>query len=104
MTIQTLSASERDIFKVVQVVMQLCQGRNNSNGVVTLTPGASSTVVQAPNCATGATPLITPTTANAAAEFGNGTIYVGTIANGSFTINHANGVQIDRTYVWAVIG
>jgi hypothetical protein len=104
MTIQVLGPAEVDLFKIVATINQLCQGRNNATGTVTLTASAATTVVQAPNCATGAAPGLTALTANAAAEFKNGTIYVSTIANGSFTITHANNGQTDRNYTWTAIG
>jgi hypothetical protein len=43
-------------------------------------------------------------TANAAAEVGNGTIYVSAVTNGSFTLTHANNSQVDRTFRYAISG
>jgi hypothetical protein len=40
-----------------------------------------------------------PTTANTAAQLGNGTIYVNGRANGSFTLTHANNAQTDRIFL-----
>ncbi len=104
MTIQILAPAEKDPFLIVATVNQLCQGRNNATGTVTLTAGVTTTVVQAPNCATGSAVGLTPRTANAAAELGNGTLYVSTIANASFTITHANNGQTDRNFVWWAVG
>lgn len=104
MTIQVLGPAEVDLFKIVATINQLCQGRNNATGTVTLAAGATTTVVQAPNCATGASVLLTPLTAHAAAEIAAGGLYVGTIANASFTIAHANNAQADRSYSWATLG
>lgn len=104
MTIQVLGAAETDLFKIVATINQLCQGRNNATGTVTLAAGVTTTVVQAPNCATGASVLLTPLTAHASLEDAAGGRYVSTIANGSFTITHANNAQTDRSYSWATLG
>ncbi len=78
-------------------------GRTRS-GVVTLAAGAAATVVTDRNCAAGSTPLLTPATANAAAEIGNGTLFVSAVANGSFTITHANSATTGRTFLYAIVG
>ena len=44
----------------------------------------------APNCGAGSTVLPFAKTANAAAEIGNGTMYIGAVNNGSFVVTHAN--------------
>jgi len=41
---------------------------------------------------------------NAATEVGNGTIRVSTVANGSFTVTHANNAQTDRMFLYAALG
>jgi hypothetical protein len=48
--------------------------------------------------------VFTPTTANAAAEQGGGTMYLSARAKQSFTITHANNSQTDRTFIYIVIG
>src|SRR5215813_9911155 len=95
----TLSAEERDLARIVRAVRQLAEGRSNAVGTFTLTAGAASTVVTAPTW--GASVLAFPKTTNAAAEIGNGTMYIGTVANGSFTVTHANNGQTDRTFMYA---
>ena len=65
---------------------------------------ATTTVVTDKNCAAGSTPLLTPVTANAATEVGNGTLYVSAVANGSFTITHANSATTGRTFLYALHG
>jgi len=82
--------TETDLKKLVLAIQQLAAGRSNAVGMVTLATGAATTMVSDKNCALGSTPLLTPATANAAAEVGNGTMYVSAVANGSFTITHAN--------------
>jgi len=96
--------TEQDPYKIVRAVRELFEGRSNAVGKVTLTANAASTTVTAANCGAGSTVLLTPTSAHAAAEFGNGTIYVSAVANGSFTLAHANNSQADRTYLYAAFG
>lgn len=45
-----LQPGERDPQRIVDAIIQLVQGRQNSVGDVTLTPGATSTFVSFPNC------------------------------------------------------
>src|SRR5215510_7223445 len=104
MTVGTLSAEERDLARIVRVVRQLAEGRSNAVGTFTLAAGAASTVVTAPTCGAGSSVLVFPKTANAAAELGNGTMYIGAVANGSFTVTHANNAQTDRTFMYAAFG
>lgn len=104
MSVQTLSPAEKDFFTIVATIIQLCQGRSNAVGTVSLTAGVSTTVVMAVNCATGSTPILTPLTAHAAAEIAAGGFYVSAVGNGSFSITHANNAFTDRTYNWACYG
>ena len=43
-------------------------------------------------------------TANAAAEWKNGTMYIGTVTNKSFVVTHTNNAQTDRTFMYAAVG
>jgi hypothetical protein len=96
--------TELDLKKIILAIQQLAAGRSNAVGTVTLTLGAATTVVTDKNCAIGSTPLLTPTTANAAAEVGNGTMYISAVVNGSFTITHANSTITGRTFSYAIHG
>jgi hypothetical protein len=98
------SAAERDVYRIVRAIRELFEGRRNTTGSVTLTANAASTTVAHVNFGVGSAPILTPTTANAAAEIGNGTLYVSARGNGSFTITHANNAQIDRTFLYAFDG
>ena len=100
----TLSAEEHDLARIVRAVRQLAEGRSNAVGAFTLTAGGASTVVTAPTCGAGSSVLVFPKTANAAAELGNGTMFIGTVANGAFTVTHANNAQTDRTFMYAALG
>ena len=96
--------AETDLKKVILALQQLAAGRSNATGTVTLATSASMTIVTDPNCAASTVPLLTPVTANAATEVGNGTLYVSAVANGSFTITHANSATAGRTFLYALQG
>lgn len=104
MTAYVPGLDEKDISRLVLSLQQLAAGRSNATGTVTLTTSAATTVVANANCAAASTPILTPTTANAATEVGNGTIYVSVVANGSFTITHANSATTARTFLYAIQG
>jgi hypothetical protein len=104
MSVASLNRDEQDLTRIVNVIRQLAEGRSNAVGSVTLSAGVAATTVTAINCGAGSTVLLTPTTANAAAEFKNGTLYVSAVANKSFTLTHANNAQTDRTFLWAAFG
>lgn len=104
MTAYAPGLAETDLKRIVLAIQQLAAGRSNAVGSVTLARGSSTTTVSTPNCAAGSTPILTPATANAAAELGNGTMYVSAVANGSFTITHANSATTGRAFFYAILG
>ena len=104
MTVRVPDRNEKDLSKITLAISELAQGRSNATGTCTLTISVTTTQVTAPTCAPGSTVVLTPTTAHASAEFGNGTIYISTVAAGSFTITHASNTQADRTFLWAILG
>lgn len=79
-------------------------GKIDSVSTVTLTANQTTTTLTdiyiGPDSQIGFTPL----TANAAAEIGNGTMYVSARTNGSATITHANNAQTDRDFSYSVLG
>jgi len=79
-------------------INELIRGRTNAVDTVTLTASAASTVVSDPRVTPFSRIFLFPKTANAAAELGNGTCYIATPSNGSYTITHANNAQVDRTF------
>jgi hypothetical protein len=104
MTAYVPGITESDLKKIVLAIQQIAAGRSNATGTVTLATGSATTTVTTSNCAAGSTPILTPATANAATELGNGTIYVSAVANGSFTITHANSATTGRTFLYAILG
>jgi len=99
-----LSPSETQLYRIVNAVRQLMQGRSDAAGSATLAAGAASTIVTAPNCASGAQVFLCPRTAHASAELAAGGCFVSAVASGSFTITHANNTQTDRTFSYACLG
>lgn len=104
MTAYVPGINETDLKKIVLALQQLAAGRSNAVGSVTLLTGSATTVVAASNCASGSTPILTPASANAATELGNGTMYVSAVANGSFAITHTNSATAGRTFLYAILG
>jgi hypothetical protein len=98
------SRYETDLKKIVLSIIGLASGRSNAVGTVTLAVSSATTTVTDANCSAGTTPIFTPTTAAAATEIGNGTMYVSAVKNGSFTITHANSATTGRTFLYALIG
>lgn len=90
--------------RLVDAVIQLVEGRNNAAGRFTLTPGATTTIVNHPNCSKDCEPQFSARTANAAAEVGNGTIWISSVDQGSFSVRHANNGQADREFGYTVQG
>lgn len=104
MTAYVPGITETDLKKIVLALQQLAAGRSNAVGSVTLATGSATTTVTTDNCAQGSTPILTPASASAAAEIGNGTMYVSSVAKGSFTITHANSATPGRIFLYAVLG
>jgi hypothetical protein len=104
MTALVLSPDETERRKINTAINQLAQGRSNAVGSVTLVTNAATTTVIAGNCGAGSVVLLSPLTVHAAAEIGNGTIFVSAVANGSFTLTHANNAQTDRVFGFVAVG
>ena len=104
MTVLLPAITETDQKKINLSIQQLGAGRSNAVGTVTLTASVATTTVTDNNVAAGSVPILVPTTANAAAEIGNGTMYISAVANKSFTITHANSATTGRTFLYAIVG
>lgn len=90
--------------QTAQAVNLLIDGKFNSTGSVTLAASAASTSVTDYFAGPDSVIVFTPTTANAAAEQGGGTMYLSARSKQGFTITHANNAQTDRTFLYIVIG
>lgn len=107
MTAYVPGITETDPKKIILSLQQLAAGRSNAVGTVTLATGSATTVVTPKgtgSCAVGSTPILTATTAAAAAEVASGNMYVSVVANGSFTITHTNSANAGRTFLYAILG
>jgi len=104
MTAYVPGVTETDLKKIILAIQQLAAGRSNAVGSVTLAAGASSTTVMTANCAASSVPILVPASADAAAEFVNGAVYVSAVTNGAFTIAHANSTATGRTFLYAILG
>lgn len=98
-------AKERDL---IVAIRELIRGRSNATFTVTLTPGASSTVItteQAPNLNENAFAFLQPlTSAAAAANATTHTQISRTSGAIQLVITHANTAATDRTFACHVIG
>ncbi len=96
--------TERDTTRIVQAIRDLFQGRSNAVGTVTLTANDTTTTVTALNVGLSSRVFLMPTTANAAADFGSGSLYISDVASGSFTITHPSDADTDKTFFWVALG
>jgi len=111
-TYQTVPAYTSDhqewIRRAVSVMHNVQQGKLNISGSVTLTPNSSSTVITFSNGVLSNSNILiyVPTTANASAEIGAGTIYISSkdVPAKTITLTHANNAQADRTFSYVLIG
>ena len=74
------------------ILNNLLDGKINAKGSVTLSASSTSTTLADFRIGAASVILFMPTTANASAEIGAGTIYVGQSSrvNGSVEVTHAN--------------
>lgn len=92
---------ETGLRRTTDTLNNCINGGGNNTDEVTLTAGAASTVVTDTRVSVSSAIILMPTTANAAGAISS--TYI-TTDKGSFTINHANNGQTDRTFQYGVIG
>jgi predicted transcriptional regulator len=80
------------------------EGRTRNQGSFTLTANVGTTTVNDARFESHQSLVYSPTTANASAEIGAGTIYTSTKNKGSFVLTHANNAQTDRTFDYVIVG
>lgn len=98
------SRSKGTLSDALDGIHSLYRGRSMAVGSVTLTQNVATTTVTHDSISEDAKPVLFPTTANAATEIGNGTMYVSAVVAGSFTITHANAATAGRTFYWVALG
>jgi hypothetical protein len=99
-------AMRRTLRGIAAVVNRLLTGKLNNVTTLTLDANAASTTLTDSRLTSESHLSFMPTTANAAAEIGNGTLYIDESArvNGSVVITHANNAQTDRTFRITITG
>lgn len=90
--------------QIARIVNSLLGGKLNCTGSVTLAASTASTPLIDARIGPFSVLLFMPQTADAAAEIGNGTLYVSSQTAGAATLTHANNSQPDRTFAVAIIG
>ena len=102
-TLDSVRRWGRDVSRSVQ---QIQRGGLNVSATLTLATSTTSTTLYDPRLTVGGNVLLTPMTANAAAELGNGTLYVTSadMNHEAWTFTHANNGQTDRTFRVTIIG
>ena len=99
-----LPVAGADARQIAAVVNRVVQGKLNCVGSVILAANAASTSLSDARVTAASVILLMPTSANAAVELGNGTLFVSARDKGSFTLTHANNAQTDRAFAFVVIG
>lgn len=96
-----LQPGEKNPQRIVDAIIQLVQGRQNSVGDVTLTPGATSTFVSFPNCSKDCRVFLQEQTAAAVAA--QATVAPADIAQRGFVIRH-NAAAAGANFSFLCIG
>lgn len=88
------------------IINDLGHGHSNNSGMFTLTANVASSTMTDDRIGFNSAIILIPTTANAAAELGAGTLYISETGrvNGSVVITHANNAQTDRAFRFLVAG
>lgn len=84
------------------VVNAIHSGKTRNTGSVTLNASTTTTVVNDPNFESSQVVVLTPTSSTAAAE--EGTIYVSSKGNETFTLTHSNTADVDKTFDYVIHG
>lgn len=99
-----LAPEESSIWRIVQAIIQLVQGRSNNVGDVTLRTGQTTTTVSFPNCSKDCRVFLDPQTANAAAIKTTTFVLRANILQGSFVITHPSSANTDLTFSFQCAG
>lgn len=97
-----LAPEETNIWRIVQAIIQLVQGRSNAVGEITLRAGHTTTVATrlthpaVINVSKDSEVFLTPRTANAAAVVAS--TYISATIQGGFTVTHPSSANTDMTF------
>jgi len=89
-----------------EVTNGLMSGAHNAHGLITLTLSVATSTLADRRIRAQTKIILTPHTANASAEFGNGTIFIThpNVTKGQAVINHANSGTTGRTFGYILAG
>jgi hypothetical protein len=96
--------------EVAASIRMMADGRSDAYGALTLAANTARTVVTASNDPTFANIIehsvlcFMPKTAHAATAFGSGSFWVSALGNGTFTVEHPNTADTDKTFAVGWIG
>lgn len=93
-----------DLRQIVESIRSIFRLRLDAAGEVTLTINVATTTVTDIRVGVNSVVVLQPMAAVSATEQGNGTIYVSSVANGSFVITHANNATAGRIFRYIVMG
>lgn len=96
-----LRPEEKDLYTIVQAIIQLVEGRQNSVGDCELAAGSALTVVPFVNCSQDCRVFLMPQTASAAAAAAR--VAPADISQGNFIIRH-NIVAVGARFSFLCIG
>ena len=83
-------------------INQILRGKLNVVTTVTLTPGATSTIVSDPRISAFNALIFSPTTASAATALAG--LYVSMQVSGSATLHHASSGASDQIFILTILG
>lgn len=98
-TLPYQGGNPRDVAEIVNNAMN---GKTNNSGTFTLAASATQTTVSNERAGFDSVIVLSPRTANAAAESNH--TYIKTKAKGSFIIGHRNTSNTDVTYDYIIVG
>lgn len=102
MSVAVIPPDEKDPSRLAFVIRQLCEGRSNATGSVTVISNVASTVVSAVNCAAGSAVFLFPASSTAASTMA--VTYVTNVIKNQFTLNHASDANTNKTWYWVALG
>lgn len=98
------NTGETRLTALVQSIRELFEGRSHAVGELTLTPNATSTTVDAPNCGVDSRISLHPRTAHAATALATTYITAANTKPGQFIVTHANTADVDKSFAYSIRG
>ncbi len=93
------------LYELALAVLWLRDGKHEAHGTITLTANAGTTTINDERIGGDSKVFLFPYgTANAATEFGAGTLRAATPTKGACVITHANNANADRTFWYLIVG